>query len=246
LRVDLTLGGHEDLNVEDLEGHQLTRSVIRRGAAISPPAPLGDQWLTLEQASKRLGVHSSTLRRWSNEGAITAFLTPGGHRRFLLSDLDQLHRKHHRTRLPSFPVAQWGEAAITQARQDAQQQRWLAAYDEEERQVKRQMGRRLVGLLLQYVIRSDAGEDLLAEARAIGEEHAHAGIQSGKALADLLTAITFFRTTLLEVALLENPAATAADPQASARLLRRIEGLIGEVQTGIVELYTARIDRSCM
>jgi excisionase family DNA binding protein len=231
--------------VEDLEGHRVTRSVVRRDAAMQTPAPMGEQWLTLEQASKRLGVHTSTLRRWSNEGAITAFLTPGGHRRFLLSDIDQLHRKQRRNTPPIYPVSQWGDRAIAQARQDAQQQRWLAVYDEEERQVKRQLGRRLMGLLLQYVVRPDESQDLLAEARTIGEEHARGGIRAGRTLAELLAIAGFFRAALLEVALLENPSATMADPQASSRLLRRIERLLGEVQTGIVELYTARMNGPC-
>jgi excisionase family DNA binding protein len=244
-RDQIRLRWDKGLKVEDLEGHRVTRSVLRRDAAIQTPAPVGEQWLTLEQASKRLGVHSSTLRRWSNEGAITAFLTPGGHRRFLLSDIDQLHRKHSRTRLPAYPVSHWGEHAITQARQDAEQQRWLAVYDEEEREVKRQLGRRLIGLLLQYVGRPDESQDLLAEARTIGGEHARGGLRTGRSLVDMLAAVTFFRTTLLEVALLENPSATALDPQASSRLLRRIERLLGEMQSGIVEIYMARTSATC-
>ena len=91
-------------------------------------------------------------------------------------------------------------------------------------------------------MRPDESHDLLAEARVIGEEHARGGLRTGRSLADMLAAITFFRATLLEVALLENPSATAAEPQTSTRLLRRIERLLGEVQTGLVEVYTARMN----
>jgi excisionase family DNA binding protein len=45
-------------------------------------------WLTLGQAAKQLGVANRTLRRWAAEGRLPAFSTPGGHRRFRLSDLE--------------------------------------------------------------------------------------------------------------------------------------------------------------
>jgi excisionase family DNA binding protein len=45
-------------------------------------------WLTLGQAAKYLGVAQSTIRKWSDGGRLLAFYTPGGHRRYRLSDLD--------------------------------------------------------------------------------------------------------------------------------------------------------------
>jgi excisionase family DNA binding protein len=48
----------------------------------------GQEWLTLGQAAKYLGVAQSTIRKWSDGGRLTAFYTPGGHRRFRREDLD--------------------------------------------------------------------------------------------------------------------------------------------------------------
>src|SRR6188472_2591692 len=45
-------------------------------------------WLTLGQAAKYLGVAQSTIRKWSDQGRVPAFYTPGGHRRFRRRDLD--------------------------------------------------------------------------------------------------------------------------------------------------------------
>ena len=45
-------------------------------------------WLTLGQAAKYLGVAQSTIRKWSDQGRVPAFYTPGGHRRYRRSDLD--------------------------------------------------------------------------------------------------------------------------------------------------------------
>ena len=60
----------------------------RRGAT-NRPAPAGEpDWLTLGQAAKFLGVAQSTIRKWSDQGRVPAFYTPGGHRRYRRRDLE--------------------------------------------------------------------------------------------------------------------------------------------------------------
>ncbi len=54
-----------------------------RRQAAAPP-----EWLTLGQAAKYLGVAQSTIRKWSDQGRVPAFYTPGGHRRYRRADLD--------------------------------------------------------------------------------------------------------------------------------------------------------------
>lgn len=46
--------------------------------------------LALGEASRLLGVDPDTLRRWSDEGRVPAFTTPGGHRRFDRRALERL------------------------------------------------------------------------------------------------------------------------------------------------------------
>ncbi|HEY3614952.1 MAG TPA: response regulator [Gaiellales bacterium] len=55
----------------------------RTGARSAEPT-----WLTLGQAAKYLGIAQSTVRVWTDSGRLPVFYTPGGHRRFLRSDLD--------------------------------------------------------------------------------------------------------------------------------------------------------------
>ena len=45
-------------------------------------------WLTLGQAARYLGVAQSTIRKWSDNGRVRAFYTPGRHRRYRRGDLD--------------------------------------------------------------------------------------------------------------------------------------------------------------
>jgi excisionase family DNA binding protein len=46
------------------------------------------EWLTLGQAARFLGVAQSTIRKWSDQGRVPAFYTPGGHRRYRRGDLN--------------------------------------------------------------------------------------------------------------------------------------------------------------
>jgi glutamyl-tRNA reductase len=47
--------------------------------------PVHEEWLTVREACELVGVSPATLRRWSDNGEITTFTTPGGHRRFARS-----------------------------------------------------------------------------------------------------------------------------------------------------------------
>src|SRR5256885_3222965 len=50
--------------------------------------PSDPDWLTLGQAARYLGVAQSTIRKWSDQGRVPAFYTPGGHRRYRRLDLE--------------------------------------------------------------------------------------------------------------------------------------------------------------
>ncbi len=60
----------------------LERPAARRVAAAD------SEWLTLGQAARFLGVAQSTIRKWTDQGRVAAFYTPGGHRRFRRRDLE--------------------------------------------------------------------------------------------------------------------------------------------------------------
>jgi excisionase family DNA binding protein len=70
----------------------------RRGTAGASP-----EWLTLGQAAKYLGVAQSTMRKWSDVGRVSAFYTPGGHRRYRRTDLDQFLERSGRTPTATVP-----------------------------------------------------------------------------------------------------------------------------------------------
>jgi excisionase family DNA binding protein len=203
------------------------------------PQAKTDTWLTLAQAATRLGVHTSTLRRWADQGQIVVMLTPGGHRRFANEDVERFMADHRHLQLASDLEQIWAEQALIHTRTEIVshgREQWLAPFSAEERKHKRQLGRKMMGLMLQYVSSDEGGEGLLEEARAIGREHAENALEMGLSLTDALQAAMFFRDAVVEVAL-DLPDAVRVSPRASKRLLRRINTLLNSVQLAIAETY---------
>jgi excisionase family DNA binding protein len=62
------------------------------------------EWLTLGQAARFLGVAQSTIRKWSDQGRVPAFYTPGGHRRYRRRDLESFVERSGPGRNSSGPV----------------------------------------------------------------------------------------------------------------------------------------------
>jgi excisionase family DNA binding protein len=50
------------------------------------------RFLNVGQAAAYVGVSAASLRKWSNEGFVPVYRTPGGQRRFIRGDLDEFLR----------------------------------------------------------------------------------------------------------------------------------------------------------
>lgn len=201
--------------------------------------PHPSEWLSLRQAADHLGVHPTTLRRWADAGDVNVLLTPGGHRRFTRQDLDRFAQD--RRRLKTLPGLEqfWSEAAIAQTRRklsNPENNTWLAPFGEADREQKRRLGRRLMGVLLQYISGSESDDVVLDEARAIGREHALNTLSLGLPLVDAMQALLFFRDTVVEVAL-DLPEIAQVRPEANMMLLRRINAALNAVQLVVADVY---------
>lgn len=199
-------------------------------------------WVGLTEAAKRLSIHPTTLRRWADAGEIPTLLTPGGHRRFALADLEHFAQDRHRLKTIGGLEQVWVEQALTQTRQalaQHQTERWLTSFTEAQREQKRQLGHRLMGLLLRFVALADGGEEQLAQAQALGREHAEHSLQCGLPLVAAMQALMFFRDTLIEAAI-HLPETAHLRPEANLHLLRRINTLLNAVQLAVAEVYDQR------
>ena len=196
-------------------------------------------WLTIGQAADKLGVHPTTLRRWADDGDIPIMITPGGHRRFSVTDIDRFKEQRHRLRVVAGLEQLWAEHALTRARAEVvihEEEELLSPFDEQEREHKRLLGRRMMGLLLQYVSLAEGGEGILEEAREIGREHAENALGLGLPASDALRVSMFFRDAVLEAAL-DLPEKAHVHTGANLKLVRRINTLLSVVQLAITERY---------
>lgn len=204
-------------------------------------------YLSLSEASRLLGVHSTTLRRWADAGTIPVYITPGGHRRFALVDIEALSE---RKPLAGTALANsWAQRALNQARTELQRvdhtseqaPGWLAHLPDEERHTWRQVSMQLMGVVLRYVSAQDDDDSLLEEARTIGTTYAQNALRANLQLSTALEAALFFRDSLVDAAM-NMPEQASLRPESSARLLRRISQVLNVVQLAVVAGYEASDD----
>ena len=79
---------------------------------------MATDWLGLNEASKRLGVHPTTLRRWADTGEIAVMVTPGGHRRFAVAEIERFMHERLKLRAVGGLEQIWAQQAMTQTRQE--------------------------------------------------------------------------------------------------------------------------------
>jgi len=201
------------------------------------------EWLTLSQASKMLGVHGATLREWSDKGLIESFQTPGGHRRFARADVRaflELGRngKGRRSTLPGLM-----DRALAHTQSELQvtgsSQPWMSTFAPEARQRQRELGRRLLGVMIQYLARESQAEVLLAEAREIGGAYGRECFDAGLSLADTIRAFFYFRDSITEVTVWL-PQSGGSPRQDELRFFRQVSEFLNFVHLAMVDAYSAR------
>ncbi len=197
------------------------------------------QWLSLNAAAERLGVHPVTLRRWADDGEIAIMVTPGGHRRFAVAEIDRFSEERQRQRVVSGIEQIWATQVLNETRRQITAQRsepWISTFSEQQREHKRQLGRLLLDITLKYILLKEGGEELLEGARAIGREHALDGLQMGLPLVEALRIVLFFRDMMFKVAL-QLPEVARVKAEVNAQLLRRIGALLATVELAVAETY---------
>jgi len=127
--------------------------------------------ISISEASQILGVNEATLRQWTDEGKLSAFVTPGGHRRYSKSDLKKLTRPGQRV-LGIRDLVSEIEDTTPQHREIARS--FLDSYpqgtkpcEEHQRQLA-ELGRHLLNLTARYISEPARREESRAAARDTG------------------------------------------------------------------------------
>ncbi|MBX7110701.1 MAG: helix-turn-helix domain-containing protein [Dehalococcoidia bacterium] len=198
------------------------------------------RWVNLGRACEILGVNESTVRRWADSGEIRCFRTPGGHRRFAESDLYAMTESGGRR-----PESDLETAAVSRIRRQLHAGSksgpagWYATLEEEERDVLRPLGRRLVELVGDYISRRGRRAQVEHEVDEIGRRYGQILHERGMPLMRAVQAFTFFRRSLDETAkrLAERNSMTGEE---AARAREDIAGLADRVLLGLAAAYDPR------
>ena len=202
--------------------------------------------LSVSEAAERLGVHVSTVRRWTDDGTLPEVRTPGGHRRFPVEAVERL-RRERTVGAAEAAVASgvglaeqaWAEHAVVHTRYEVRSRPdavWNQAFSGSERVQRRETGRQLVGLLLRHVADQGDPDARGAEVRRLSWGYALDMKDRGLPLSEALRATLFFRDVLTE-STAHYPRFEAQPASDQVALLRRVNEFMNEVQLSIAQAY---------
>lgn len=196
------------------------------------------RWLTLTEASEQLGIHPTTLRRWADNGDLPVYITPGGHRRFLQDDIAAFMK--NRSLMPQADPRQILEVYLLgETRQRLRKESHPAKLDlftEQQRTEQRELGQRMISLIMQHMTSAEGDDELLQEARRSATLYGKACRENGLTVADSLEIVMFFRDNLSEVAL-HMPQMAQMDENEQVRVLRKINQVFNTIQLGLLAYF---------
>jgi excisionase family DNA binding protein len=146
-----------------------------------------------------LGVSAATLRRWSDAGRLRVFTTPGGHRRFSRTALEQL-LPADRSRRPSIGGGGLTPSRIARtyrraSREAAPELPWVLTLSDEQRLLFRERGHVLAASLLQYLdaTQPETAAHHLKEASGSAAEYGNVAAALGLSLSQTVEGFLRFR-----------------------------------------------------
>jgi excisionase family DNA binding protein len=202
--------------------------------------PESEKWLTLSQAAELLGVHSGTLRLWSDKGQLPVHRTQGKHRRYRRSEVELWAKTARQPRsLEPENVIQHTLSRIRFqiGESNLEAEPWYQKLDDEARRQYRVSGRVLVLGLANYL--ASEGEDAIAEARSFGYEYASRGRHYNLDSIDAARAFLFFRNALLESLVAVYQETKIPSGAAWGEMLHRVHAFTDQIMLSLLETYQA-------
>lgn len=197
------------------------------------------EWLSLSEASDLIGVHPSTLRRWADAGTIHCSRTPGGHRRFQRGALQRFLAERELEEDDGGENTGLEAVEVDAMQMEAMMRRqWHAPFVQAEVVGRmRELGQRLLGLLIQYLTRREDDERFLKEGREIGYDYGHESYAANIELLDAVEAFLYFRVNFSKTASQLPATARVTDGHESVRFHARMDRFMNAVLLGLIAAY---------
>ena len=167
-----------------------------KGSGLTPSV----KWLSLQDASRMLGVHPSTLRQWADAGKIHTVRTPGGHRRFAESDVRALLEPEplEPAGIQLLVQSALGRARLEVSGSKMSEQSWYKRFDETDKAEHRELGRKLLSLVMQYLSQPGDRQSVLDEARALGRVFGEHSVSRNLRITESVSAFLYFQDFLMD------------------------------------------------
>ena len=157
-------------------------------------------WLALQEASRMLGVHPSTLRQWADAGKIHTVRTPGGHRRFAETDVRGLLEPEplELSGIRLLVQSSLGRSRLEVSGANLSNQEWYQRLDETARAQHRELGRKLLPLVIQFLTQPSDRASILDQACSLGRTFGEQSLLSQLTLTEAARALLYFQDFLVD------------------------------------------------
>ena len=159
--------------------------------------------ISISEASQILGVSEATLRQWTDEGKIRAFITPGGHRRYSRAEIRQFMGLQQRVHGIKDLVAELEGAATLHheiARANFSNTAWYGRLSKESQKRLAQYGRQLLNLVISYITEPSKREETIKLVHNTGSDFGEELAKQGLSLVDSLEAFILHRDPVVNSA----------------------------------------------
>jgi len=156
--------------------------------------------LSISEASQKLGVSEATLRQWTDEGKIKAFITPGGHRRYSRAELKKFISAHHKTLGVKDLVVELEDTVQIHreiGRTSLNTTSWYSALDIESQERLAHLGRGLLDVTIRYIAEPSRREEIIKLVRNIGHDHGEMLAKLGLPLTNAVEAFISHRDPMM-------------------------------------------------
>lgn len=156
--------------------------------------------VSISEASHILGVSESSLRQWTDEGKIKAFITPGGHRRYSKTELKKFMSSHQKMLGIKDLVVKLEDTTnvlrgITIKFLPTSS--WYQKLNQESQQYLASLGRRLLDLIIKYVAEPAKREETIALVHSVGHDFGETLANLGLPLTDSVQTFLLHRDPVM-------------------------------------------------
>jgi excisionase family DNA binding protein len=157
--------------------------------------------VSIGEASQILGVSEVTLRQWTDDRKVKAFITPGGHRRYSIDALERLIK--HPPKEPGLKqvAAKLEETSFLHgeiAREFVAAIDGLQKLDDSAQRELAEAGRQMLHLVMRYVTDRSRRSEIMQTARDVGAAFGEILAKQRLPLTDSVSAFIMHREPMLE------------------------------------------------